>query len=156
MKTITLFATIAGILTTTASAANITWGSPTTISGASDVSTLGIYFGSWAPYDGGANTMPVNGVAFQGNSDLPSLSTFQLDNGYNGFHSPGTSDANYNALLQYATFSNESTPASFSWTNMTAGDTYLAELWVNDGRNSITAERSETITGGANTSAALA
>jgi hypothetical protein len=100
--------------------------------------------------------MPVNGVAFQGFSDLPGLSTFQLDNGYNGFHSPGTSDANYNALLQYATFSNESTPASFSWTNMTAGDTYLVELWVNDGRNSITAERNETITGGANTSAALA
>jgi hypothetical protein len=38
---------------------------------------------------------------------------------------------------------------------MTAGDTYQLEYWVNDGRNSTTAERTETLTGGANTSAAL-
>ena len=47
MKTITLCAAIAGILTTAANAADITWGSPTTISGASDVSTLGTTIGTW-------------------------------------------------------------------------------------------------------------
>ena len=45
---------------------------------------------------------------------------------------------------------------SLTWGGMTAGDTYLLEFWVQDGRNSTTAERSETLTGGANTSAALA
>ncbi len=135
---------------------SVTWQAPVTISGASDVSTQGIYFGSWAPQDGGANTLPVNGVMFQGFSDLPGLSPgVTFDNGYNGFGSPNSSDANYNALLQYARFSNEgSTPATFSWTGMTPGNTYLIQFWVNDGR-SIGQSRSETITGGANTSATL-
>ena len=39
---------------------------------------------------------------------------------------------------------------------MTPGNIYQLEFWVNDGRNSVTAERSETLTGGANSSAALA
>lgn len=157
MKTVILCALSVSALTMTTNAANITWQNPTTISGASDVSTLGTYFGSWAPQDGSANTLPVNGVTFQGFSDLPSLTPdANWDNGYNGFASPGTSDANYNALLQYARFSNETTPVGFSWSGMTPGDTYLVEFWVQDGRNSITAERSETLTGGANTSAALA
>lgn len=156
MKTAVLSVSILGLLAAAAQAQNenITWQTPTTISGASDVSTLGTYFGSWAPQDGGANTLPVNGVTFQGFSDLPSFSAGStFDNGYNGFGSPGTADANYNALLQYARFSNEgSSPATFSWGGMNQGDTYLVELWVNDGRN-IGQARSETFTGGSSTSA---
>jgi hypothetical protein len=136
---------------------NVTWQTPVTISGASDVSTLGSYFGSWAPQDGSANTFPVNGVTFQGFSDLPFLTAGPtLDNGYNGFVST-TPDANYNTLLQYASFSNEgSTPATFSWSGMTPGHTYLVQFWVNDGRTiSPPQSRTETITGGANTSAPL-
>jgi len=37
---------------------------------------------------------------------------------------------------------------------MIPGDTYLVQFWINDGR-SIGESRTETITGGANTSAAL-
>ena len=135
---------------------NVTWQTPATISGASDVSTKGTYFGSWAPYDEFANTNTVNGVAFQGFSDLPLFTTgLTFDNGYNGFGSPNTSDNYYNTLLQYAAFSNEgSTPATFSWFGMTPGHVYLVQAWVNDGRN--TGEsRSETIMGGTNTSAPL-
>jgi hypothetical protein len=51
----------------------VTWGAPVTISGTSDVSTAGIYFGSWAPYDGSAKNYSVNGLTFQGFSDLPNL-----------------------------------------------------------------------------------
>jgi len=57
---------------------------------------------------------------------------------------------------QFARFSNESTPATFGWSGMTPGDTYLVQFWVNDGRNSTVNARTETLTGGANTSAALA
>ncbi len=153
MKTITLCATIVGVLTASADAANITWGSPATISGASDVSTLGTYFGSWAPYDGNANAFPVNGVTFQGFSDLPSL-TDSFDNGYNGFGNPGTPNSNYNSLLQYAAFANSSTANTFSWGGMTPGDTYLVEFWVNDGRN-IGQSRSLTLSGGSDTSGFL-
>ena len=135
---------------------NVTWQTPVTISGTSDVSTNGTYVGSWAPQDGGANSLPVNGVTFQGFSDLPGQSAGPtLDNGYNGFGSPNTADANYNALLQYGRFSNEgNSPATFSWSGLIPNHTYLIQFWVNDGRN-IGESRSETITGGANTSAPL-
>ena len=135
---------------------NVTWQTPATISGASDVSTWGTYFGSWAPQDASANNYPVNGVTFQGFSDLPYFTsgpTFGA--GYNGYGSPNTSDNNYNTLLQYARYSDEGTsPATFSWSGMTPGKTYLVQMWVNDGRN-IGQSRSETVTGGANTSAPL-
>jgi hypothetical protein len=39
---------------------------------------------------------------------------------------------------------------------MTPGHLYLVQLWVHDGRNSTANQRTETITGGANTSASLA
>jgi hypothetical protein len=135
---------------------NVTWQSPATISSASDVSTLGNYFGSWAPQDGAANNYPVNGVTFQGFSDLPYLTVGPtLDNGYSGFGSPNTADSKYNTLLQSGRFSNEgSTPATFSWSGMTPGHTYLIQLWVNDGRN-IGESRTETVTGGSSTSAPL-
>jgi hypothetical protein len=135
---------------------NVTWQTPVTISGSSDVSTAGTYFGSWAPQNGGANNFPVNGVTFQGFSDLPGFASGPtLDNGYNGFGSPNTSNANYNTLLQYGRFSNEGfSPGTFSWSGMTPGHAYLIQLWVNDGRN-IGESRSETITGGTNNSALL-
>src|SRR2546429_5029153 len=102
---------------------DVTWQHPTTISGASDVTNSGIYFGSWAPQDGSANNFPVNGVTFQGFSDLPGLT-------HGGFGSPNTPDPNYNTLLQYGRFSNErSTPATFSWSGMTPGNTYLIQFW---------------------------
>src|SRR6267154_5691233 len=135
---------------------SITWQTPVTISGTSDVNTSGVYFGSWAPQDGSAANHPVNGVTFQGFSDLPGLTTGPtLDNGYDGFGSPNTPDSNYNTLLQYGRVSNEgSTPATFSWSGMTPGNTYLIQLWVNDGRN-IGQSRSETVTGADITSAPL-
>jgi hypothetical protein len=157
IKALIVFASSAGMFVATANAQpNVTWQTPVTISGTSDVSTQGVYYGSWAPQDGSANTFPVNGVTFQGFSDIPGLTPgATLDNGYNGFGSPNTSDNNYNALLQYARFSNEgSTPATFSWSGMTPGNTYLIQFWVNDGRN-VGESRSETITGGANTSPPL-
>jgi len=132
---------------------DITWQTPATIAGTSDVSTWGTYFASWAPGDGGANTLPVNGVTFQGNSDLPGFNTTDLDNSYGNYTAPSTPDANYNTLLQYATFANE-TPSSLTWNGMTPGDTYLVQIWVNDGRN-IGETRSGTFTGGANTSSSV-
>lgn len=154
MKTAILCVLSVSALAMAANAANITWQTPQTISGTSDVSTLGTYFGSWAPYDGSASSYPVNGVTFQGFSDLPGFTQGSTwDNGYNSFASPGTSDTNYNTLLQYATFSNEgTTPATLGWSGMTPGNTYLVQLWANDGR-AIGQLRSETLSGGSDTSA---
>lgn len=140
-------AAVAGMFSTRAGV--IIWQSPQVITGAADVLTNGTYFGSWAPYDGGANGMPVNGVTFQGFSDLPSLaSSFDGgQNGYNGFASPGTPDVNYNNLLQYAAFAN-GISLTFSWGGMTPGHTYEVQLWANDARG-VTGGRWENFSGGA-------
>jgi hypothetical protein len=116
---------------------------------------LGTYFGSWAP--NAANSLAVNGVTFQNSSDLPGLGTsFDNSTGTGTFNSPGTSDANYNTLLTSGAFGNNPTSYTFNWGGMTIGDSYLVELWVQDGRNSTVNARTETATGGANTSGFLA
>ncbi|MGH7955245.1 MAG: PEP-CTERM sorting domain-containing protein [Gloeomargaritales cyanobacterium] len=155
------------MLTAVANAQNadITWQTPTTISGTSDVSTSGTVVGTWAPGDDqySPDSLPVNGVTFNayGSGPFNSLvSSTGINNHYDFYNSPGTADANYNTILQAAVYNDGSYAggASMSLTlgGMTSGDTYLLELWVNDARNSTTAERSESLTGGANTSAALA
>jgi hypothetical protein len=138
---------IGGVFTVRASL--IIWQSPLVITAAPDVLTNGTYFGSWAPYDGGANGLPVNGVTFQGFSDLPNLASSFAggQNGYNAFGSPGTPDANYNSLLQYAAFAN-GTNLTFSWGGMRPGHTYEVQLWANDARGS-TGARWENCSGGA-------
>jgi hypothetical protein len=126
----------------------IIWQTPQVISGASDVLTNGIYFASWAPGNGTANTLPVNGVTFQGYSDLPDLSQNFPGGGagYNEFGSPGTADANYNALLQFGQYANGGGSSSFSWDGMTPGDTYEIQFWVEDARGFYV--RWENLTGG--------
>ena len=164
MKTVILYASIVSVLTTVASAQNpnITWQTPLTISGTSDVSTAGTVVGTWGPGDdwGGisrSDYYPVNGVTFAAYGSGPFaswVSTSGLDDRYGSYANPNTADSNYNYLLQTAIYS-YGEPISLTWDGMTPGDTYQLEFWVNDGRNSVVDERSETLTGGANTSAAL-
>jgi hypothetical protein len=126
----------------------INWQSPLEISGASDVATNGTYFASWAPYNGGANSLPVNGVAFQGYSDLPSFNnSFPNGNGGPYFSSPNSANGNYNSLLQYATWANGQN-ATFSWGGMTPGHAYEVQIWVEDARNGSTSARWENFSGG--------
>src|SRR5712671_4765944 len=117
---------IASLAITANAQPSVTWQTPVTISDTSDVNTSGTYFGSWAPQDGSANNYPVNGVTFQGFSDLPYFASGPtFDAGYDGYGSPNTSDANYNTLLKYARYSNAGDqPATFSWSGMTPGNTY--------------------------------
>ena len=165
MKTIILCICVAGalVLAVRAQNANITWQNPVTISGTSDVSLDGTLVGTWGPGDDWGGTSrsdyyPVNGVTFAAYGSGPFgswVSTSGLDDRYGSYANPNTADANYNYVLQTAIYS-YGEPISLTWGGMTAGDSYELEFWVQDGRNSVTAERSETLTGGANTSAALA
>jgi PEP-CTERM motif len=149
MKTVMFCVLTVGALTMAAQAADITWQAPQTISGPNDVSTLGTYFGSWTPYSYNPQP-PINGVQFD--SDLPGATqTFDNAGGSGTYTDPGTSDTAYNYILTSALFGNTAGPYSVSWDSMTPGNTYLVEVWVNDARN-IGQLRSETITGGANTS----
>jgi hypothetical protein len=171
MKRIILSASMASLASVAAYAQNpnITWGAPTTISGTSDVSIVGAVTGTWAPGDDWrttsnpnliADNFPVNGVTFNAYGSGPlnggsGFTTSGTDDRYGSYGNPNTTDANYNFLLQTAIYS-YGEPMTLAWSGMNPGDTYQLEFWVNDGRNSTTAERSETLTGGANTSAALA
>src|SRR5271154_5898827 len=115
MKSFVICASIIGMLTAAANAANITWQTPVNISGTSDVNTQGTLYGSWAPgddYQGDFNSAPqnytVNGVAFNtygtpGTDFGISGSGINLDR-YNGFANPNTGDSVYNNLLQVAIF----------------------------------------------------
>ncbi len=138
---------------------DVTWQTPTAISGPADVVTNGAYFASWAPYNqdsanNGSSGLVVNGTKFLAFSDFPNFSTVGFNNGYNGYNNPGTSDGNYNDLLQTAAYEGfgDGRPVSFSWSGLTSGHTYLIQLWANDGRGN---GRTESFTGGGNTSATL-
>lgn len=133
-------------------AAPITWETPKAVSDATDVSVEGAYFGSWAPYNAGANTTPVNGVTFEGFGTLGSTQT-GLDGGGNYFGPVSTPDANYNGLLGYAAYSN-GTVATITLNGtgtrpLTVGRQYLVQFWVVDARNLGATPRSETISGSA-------
>src|SRR5437764_14913700 len=108
MKAIILCAAIAAMVTTAANAADITWGSPTTISGASDVSTLGTTIGTWGAGDDWepgqpgrrSDYYPVNGVTFAAYGSGPFgsfISTSWLNGRSAGLAHPRTSDSNYHA-----------------------------------------------------------
>lgn len=149
---------IAAALAITAHAqSDINWQTPLTISGPTDVNTSGSLFGTWAPFNGNASGgLAVNGVTFQAFSDLPGHADSFDNGGNNGtYATPSTSDNNYNTLLNAGAFGNGSGAYTISWNGMTVGNTYLVQLWVNDGRNSVVNARTETVTGGANTSLAL-
>jgi hypothetical protein len=161
MKTIFICASIVGVFTAAANAqnANVTWQTPTAISGPSDVSTQGTYFASWAPYNqdsfnNGGNGLVVNGTKFLAQSDFQDLSYVNFNSGYTSYNNPGTSDANYNDLMQSGAYNGngDGSPLSLTWGGMTPGDTYLVQFWANDGRGN---GRSETLTGGTQTSASL-
>lgn len=123
------------LVSQTARTANVIWQSPQIVSGASDVSTAGVYFGSWAPHGAGAELLPVNGVTFHSNS-LPNFTINSwFANKTNIFGSPGTPNANYNTLLQSARYSDNGTAGSFSWGGLIVGHTYQVQLWVEDMRN---------------------
>lgn len=145
MKRTLLLGSLVSLAGNLATAAVISWQTPSLITGASDVSLQGTYYGSWAPYNGNAPNTPVNGVSFQGFSDLPSL-THNFDDG-GGYWGPSTPDANYNELLKYGTYGFSADSKSFSWGGMTEGHTYLVQLWISDPRN-IGLSRAATVSSG--------
>ena len=136
MKKLILCLPIAGLAAIT-QASDITWQSVQNISGPSDVSTVGTLVGTWAPYlqQTSGGPMTVNGVTFVGN-DLTAFSTPSWFTGqYTGFGSPGTSDANYNTLLEGAQYGANGDGTYFSFGGLTIGDTYEVQIWAEDTRS---------------------
>ena len=125
-----------------------TWDAPQSITDTADVSVLGAYFGSWAPYDSNALQYPVNGVTFQTDDLGITTSGFTSGGAYFGSHT--TTNADYNHLLQYGIYSNGTTASITLNGNGTAplivGHQYLIQMWVSDARAEING-RTETVGG---------
>jgi hypothetical protein len=127
----------------------ITWSTPQTITGASDVSTLGTLVSS-ATADPNGGT--VNGVPFSYSS------SFCYNSTSSGLPSAGTPDATYNDLLSYFQYRNTYNN-NLAYTDdsdlagLTVGNTYEVEYWVNDTRDLFGSgiTRSEYFSGGDDT-----
>ena len=137
---------------TNASAADITWGTPTAVdvNDASQVSTTGASVLAVQPSNQGDNT--VNGVAFLNNQTQNgvTLSTAGLY-GANGF--TGGSLNTYERLLDGGWYGNGTPYLTLS--GLTVGQKYQLQFWVADFRAPNDPVRSETLTGGSNTSGDL-
>ncbi len=149
MNTARFLSLLPGLLTAQVlHAASIQWDAPQNISGASNVSTEGAYYGSWSPGNGTAPAGTVNGVTLNGDDLEITSSGFAGSAAAFGTHT--TADATYNGLLQYGTWSN-GTSASFTLNGtgrrpFIPGRQYLVQVWVSDARAEING-RTETVGG---------
>lgn len=136
------------LISSTSHAAIITWGLPTNISGDSDVSTAGTLFQAANVGDGTTPSPTINGVTFpafvMGSGPSFTLGDFTLAcpswiNGYSGYgygSGPfsGLSSA-YQGLLGYGNYGNAAAVVmTLTITNLTIGNSYQFQWWVNDSR----------------------
>ena len=136
-------------------AAVIAWNSPVTISGTSDVDTVGTLFAS-ANFGSGTAAV-VNGVTFSpftfANNATPvtvgniTLAGSQLATWSEG--SPVAPYANlpveYRNLLGSWYFTNLTGPATITFSGLTPGDPYSVQYWINDSRGGAGSNRTITI-----------
>lgn len=146
-SSLTAFALFTGLAINAQANSDITWSTPQTISGASDVSTLGTTLYAFTAYGGAQQT--VNGVPFQ------YIASFTFDSVYGGLPSAGTPDASYNTALSGFHYNNVHNN-NFAYTHdsdfagLKVGHTYQIEFWLSDTRN-LGFTRGEYLSGGADT-----
>jgi autotransporter-associated beta strand protein len=146
LKAILLGALMAS--TMIARAASVTWNTPVTITGDTDVSTTGalVYAYCWS----GTSTT-VNGVSFTGTTSTSSgganVALTGIGNNTTSFNGSGSASfsTSYQNMLTGADW-NGSASASIIFNNLTVGHIYVAQFWVGDWR-SYNTSRNETIKG---------
>lgn len=162
-------------LAMSANAATVNWQTPVAITGDTDVVTTGTLVGAFLP---GANALAttVNGVAFTtvnvqnawSNTTTPALAfgsvaTLAGAPGLYGFAqyesgTPSGLSTDYTKLFSGGVGPAASVTTTFTLTlnNLTIGQAYLFQTWVNDSRGSVAGGRTETLTSGGSTSGTLA
>lgn len=126
-------------------AAPIIWRAPSTVAGDTDVVTAGTLAYAYTL----SNTTPtVNGVAFTGSNSTTALGTNVTLAGFTGGNNTttfgtgavgtayGNLSAGYQNLLKGADWTSSNTAATVTLKNLTVGQTYAVQLWVNDSRTS--------------------
>jgi hypothetical protein len=119
-----------------ARAATITWGTATTISGDTDVSTVGTFLGAYSLNAGGGT---INGVTFTSNSSGTLGSNFTFSTAGTGYNSFGGNANPYNGLsTAYKTLLTNDRygikTATVTINNLTIGRQYSVQIWANDSR----------------------
>ena len=137
-----------------ARAAQITWGSQSLIAGPSDVVTQGSSVYAYAV--GNSNSPLVNGVLFNGAISHDGSPDYDYSDSnvllhnyieYQSFGTPPTvSDSQYAALLDSAGYAPNAHNDITYTLNVTSGQKYLLEMWVNDGRAGAHVGSTETLT----------
>ena len=168
--------TLAGVLalTVTASAANITWQAPVNITGDSDVKVSGTLDRAFHFTAGGVGSVTVGTVTFAefvapqpgapisitvGNTVLSNINGGNVTGQSNAITSVAAPfsalSSSYQSLLKSAAYTDGNTNVlRLTLNGLTIGQDYLFQSWVNEPRgNSVVSTRTETLTGGTNTSA---
>lgn len=158
---------VGSFLTSGAQASTITWGAATAISGSADVSTAGTLDRAFNFGDVGIAGTNVNGVTFNpfagdnvspsitvGNTTVSAIGGNSVVQGNTGaFGVPAyqfaTLPSAYQNLLNSGVYDGHG-DLQLTLNGLTAGNTYLLQLFVNDSRQGYQA-RSEAVTDGPNT-----
>jgi PEP-CTERM motif len=147
--------------------ADITWGTPQTISGDTDIQTNGTVFAAYAVGSAGVPSTTVNGVLFSsfvapatsssvtvGNVTLSTTSGVTVNGHTNIFGVGGAPFANLSAAYQTLissganpTANSPAPPMTVTIAGLTLGASYQVEYWVNDSRSG-SSVKTEMITGG--------
>jgi hypothetical protein len=152
-------ATLLGALAQ-ARAGTISWGTPTTLSGDTDVITAGTLVGAFNLGPSGVPTTTVNGVTFigmpfppasSGNFTFTVLGTGNFGNsGPVAPNPPPVLSSSYQALVSYeGGTSSVLDGLSLAMSGLQAGDLYQFEWWLNDGQGGnfhVTASAGNSVT----------
>jgi hypothetical protein len=146
--------------TVSAFAASITWNTPVTIAGDTDVATTGSLLYA---YNGANSTVSVNGVSFTGANSTTTWGsvTFSGNGGsttgaYAGSGTPWSSlSTAYKTVLQGGNYANGATAVTVTLNSLVSGHTYVVQIWVNDCRSG-EATRTETVTSSGGNTVTLA
>jgi autotransporter-associated beta strand protein len=154
-STLLLFVMMAGLFAVPVlHAAGITWNTPVTISGDTDVATSGALVYAYDESNLGAT---VNTVAFAAGSSTTSLGggnvtlsgvTGGVDNsGFGAVNSApmNTLSGSYSNILKGGAWTSSATTVTVTLNNLTSGHQYLVQIWVDDSR-SYGSGRTETVT----------
>ena len=153
LKTVVALLIIAGCASAWSVRAQITFGTATTISGDSDVYTVGTLVYA---YNLSGLTVTVNGVTFAGVTSTGSLGSGDITLSglaYNGggfaAYGVGALSSAYQTVLSGSDWASaNNTAATVTLNGLTSGHTYAVQFWVNDSR-CCCGSRTETITSSA-------
>ncbi len=150
---IALAVTCLVVVTTSTQGAIVTWGTPTTITGDTDVITTGSLVAAY-DYNEDAGSVTINTVTFTTQTlGGGGLNTFTNDGGPGSFGAASGAFAaltndDYKSLLSSAVFANPTPAPTFTFNGLTIGSNYIVQVWVNNSGSANAASRTIGITAG--------